>query len=181
MQRHIFTMMAIWSAVALASTACNAAPQTMDPGKLTITLTRSACYGACPAYKVTIQSDGRVQFTTDTEPVDAVDAVHRQFAISRGVLFPGTHEDRVAPEAVTALPKQFEDVDFWHLKDEYRSFVTDNPTQIVTLVSGTRQKSVIDYVGVEAGMPKTVQRLEDAIDQVAGTDRWVRGSPALIP
>lgn len=178
---RVLTLLAMGHALALASMACKAEHRSIDPDKLAITLTRSACYGSCPAYQVTIYADGRVRFTTKTEPVDAVDALHRQFAGARGVLLPGTHEDRVSPAAVAALAKQFEAADFWHLKDEYRSPVTDNPTQIVSLLSGTQRKSVIDYVGTEAGMPQAVRRLEEAIDRLAGTDRWVSGSPALIP
>ena len=158
-------------------------PRAVASGRdeVVITLVRSACYGSCPAYQVTIRGDGLVHFTTGTSPIDAVDGVHRQFARSSGVLLPGTHEDRVPPEAVNTLLKQFEAADFWRLKDEYRYPVTDVPTQVVTLAVGDRSKTVVDYMGTRAGMPQAAADLEDAIDRVAGTDRWVTGSPGLIP
>lgn len=152
-----------------------------DPDDVAITLARSACYGACPAYTVTIHGDGLVHFTTGTPAVGAVDTVHRQFARSNGVLFPGTHEDRIPPEAVDALRKRFEAVGFWHLKDAYRASAWDIPTQVLTLVIGGKKKTVVDYMGTEAGMPQAVKDLEVTIDRVADTDRWVKGSPALIP
>ncbi|GAA0683955.1 hypothetical protein ISN75_21230 [Dyella marensis] len=146
-----------------------------------ISLTRTACFGACPTYELTIRGDGLVHFTTGTDPVDEVDKVHRRFSRSNGVLLPGTHEDRISPEAVQALLKQFEAADFWQLKDEYRAWITDNPTQVVSLTVGGRNKRVVDYVGIEAGMPKAVDELEEAIDRAAGADRWVKGTAALIP
>ncbi|MGO4503617.1 MULTISPECIES: DUF6438 domain-containing protein [unclassified Dyella] len=146
-----------------------------------ITLARSACYGSCPAYNVTIHGDGLVQFTTGASPIDGVDALHRQFARSSSVLLPGTHEDKVRPEVVEALLKQFEAANFWHLKNAYRYPVTDGPTHIVTLVVGDRKKTVVDYMGTKAGMPQAVEDLEASIDRIAGTDRWVTGSPGLIP
>ena len=165
----------------LLATALAVPPVLADgTDKVEISLTRSACYGACPAYEVTIHGDGLVHFTTGGGPVDEVDKVHRQFSRMRGVLLMGTHEDRIGPEAVQALLKQFEAVDFWQLKDEYRTFVTDNPTQVLSLTVGERRKSVIDYVGTEAGMPKAVRDLEAAVDRAAGTERWVKGTSALI-
>lgn len=143
-------------------------------------LERSACYGSCPVYRVTIHGDGRVQFTTLTSPVDGVDTIHRQFARSRGVLVPGTHEDRVSVDAVKALLKQFEAAGFWQLKDEYRAYITDIPTQVITLAMGDRRKSVVDYGGRSAGMPLAAADLEEAIDRVAGTERWVKGGPGLV-
>ncbi|MFC4763520.1 DUF6438 domain-containing protein [Dyella koreensis] len=156
------------------------AAATSGPDEVAITLERSACFGSCPVYKVTIHGDGHVQFTTNTSPVDEVDGVHRQFSPSGGVLLPGAHEDRVRPEAVKALVAQFEAADFWHLKDEYRAQVTDVPTQVITLVVGGRKKAVVDYMGTKAGMPQEVKDLEVAIDRAAGTDRWVSGAPGLV-
>lgn len=177
---HVSGMVKAGGLLAMAFAACQARAAA-GPDEVAIILERSACYGSCPAYRLTIHGDGRVYFTTGTKPVDAVDAVHRQFARSSGVLVQGTHEDRVSPEAVGALVKQFEAVDFWHLSDKYRSHVTDMPTNIVTLVVGDRKKTVIDYDGVEAGMPPAVQGLEDAIDRIAGVNRWVTGSLGLVP
>lgn len=145
-----------------------------------ISLTRSSCYGFCPAYKVTIHGDGLVHFTTGTSPVDAVDALHRRFS-RRDALLSGTHEDRISPEAVEALLKQFEAAHFWGLKDEYRTLAYDVPTQVLALTVGRRNKTVVDILGVEAGMPKAAKELEAAIDHAAGTDRWIEGSPELIP
>ena len=58
--------------------------------------------------------------------------------------------------------------------------MTDAPAYVLTYQVGEQHQTVIDYVGHNAGMPKAVTDLEDAVDRTAGTDRWVRGSAALI-
>ena len=87
-----------------------------DLSKVKISLQRSACYGSCPDYKVTIFGDGRVLFTTDTSPANAEASVHRAYARSVGVLLPGTHEDKIAPDAVAALFEKFRAANFFHFK-----------------------------------------------------------------
>jgi len=177
----IASTMALVVCAMLSATAHALDSLPADPSNTTISLTRSACYGTCPNYTVVIHGDGQVRFSTDLEPVSGVDALHRQFAQSRGVLVAGTHEDRVPAQSVAALLAQFQRVGFWQLQDRYAARVTDNPTQIITLEVGGRRKQVVDYVGTEAGMPQSVRDLEDAIDRVADTARWVDGTPALIP
>lgn len=176
-----------WLTTVVASTSLWFAPAARaespvnDLTQTVITLERSACYGSCPVYRVTIEGNGQVSFTTDTAPVDGVDAVHREYQPATGVLVGGFHSDKVSTEQVASLVAKFEKAKFWGLKDTYRATVTDSPTYIVTLQAGDRKKVVVDYVGESAGMPAVVTQLEEAIDRVAGTDRWVRGTPALLP
>lgn len=82
---------------------------------------------------------------------------------------------------VDQLLAQFQDAQFFSLRDEYRAEVTDNPTYVVTIETGNGRKSVVDYVGSEVGMPEAVTALQDAIDEAAGTDRWIEGTPQVIP
>ena len=149
-------------------------PTAAEPSKTEIALQRSPCLGTCPNYKVTIHGDGRLVFTTDIAPAVP------EFTIVPGVLSPGTHEDRIASETVAALFARFQKAGFFDLRNSYRAErYIDGPTYVLTVDSGRRHKSVEDYVGREVGMPKVVTELEDGVDEVAGTDRWVRGSAAL--
>ncbi|MET3652592.1 DUF6438 domain-containing protein [Dyella japonica] len=170
---------ALLSSLLLAASPLSAAENGAE--EVTVALERSACFGSCQAYSVTIHRDGYVLFTTDISPIDEVDTLHKQFAASDGVLLPGTHEDDIDPKEVAVLVKQFEAADFWRLKSEYRSDVHDAPTQVITLTLGDRKKVVLDYMGTRAGMPRAVEDLEIAVDRTAGTDRWIKGSPGLIP
>ena len=166
-----------------ALTGCHPSPgkqAAVDPATR-ITLQRSACYGSCPDYKVTIDGLGRVTFTTDTRPVDAVSAVHRGYAESVGVLLPGTHHARIDPGEVRKLMERAAAADFFALKPVYRANMTDAPTYAVTIAAGKATKTVTDYVGLQAGMPRAVQELEDAIDEAAGTKRWIEGTAEAIP
>jgi hypothetical protein len=178
--KHVLELVLAFMVV-FSSAAHGVDAQQAVPADTTIKLTRSACYGECPNYAVVIHGDGRVEFTTEVAAVSGADEVFRQFARSTGVLMPGVHKDVVSSRAVADLLTQFQHAGFWQLQDRYAASVTDNPTQIVTLVMGGRRKQVVDYVGTEAGMPQSVRDLEDAIDRVAGTARWVDGTAALIP
>jgi hypothetical protein len=164
----------------LGSCKADDPPTAADLSKIEITLQRSACFGVCPAYKVSIHGDGLVVFTTELRPDEPASALFAATEKREGVVLPGTHEDRIAPGAVAALFEQFRKGGFFDLRMSYRADVTDNPTYVLTVDTGQRQKSVEDYVGKEAGMPAVVTELERAVDKAAGTDRWVRGSAGLI-
>jgi hypothetical protein len=169
------TMIAV---VVLAQCSAGTLPP-VDRDKLTITLRRSACYGTCPDYSVTVHGDGRVVFLTEGA-TDAVSGLHRSNAPSSGVLVPGRHEDRIDPAAVDALVQEFREANFFSLRDEYRAGITDNPTYVLVIDTGHGAKTVVDYVGQAAGMPSSVTRLEGEVDRVARTARWVRGAVGLV-
>ncbi len=125
-----------------------------DP--VTITLTRTVCFGFCPAYTVSITGDGQVTY------------VGRSF-----VNVTGEQHATISPEAVQGLLRRFDAVQFESLNDAYRAHVTDLPTTTIALERNGRQKTVVDYGGVSAGMPQAVRELQAEIDRVAGTSRWV--------
>lgn len=153
----------------------------VDYSKLRISLQRSACFGMCPDYIVTISGDGSVVFTTDHRPVDEVAGVHREFSRSVGVVVPGTHRTKIDVGSVKALVQQFRDARFFNLKNEYSYGATDAPTYVISIDTGHGSKRIVDYIGRQAGMPASVSALEDAIDKTAGTHRWIEGTPDAVP
>lgn len=149
----------------------------IDYAHLKIELTRSACYGSCPDYKVSIDGAGNVVFSTSEAPADPVSGVHREFSFGRpGVLGGGAHRAKIDRATLDALIAQFRDAHFFGLKKEYFYSVTDNPTQVVRFASGSSEMTVTDYVGTAAGLPPAAKALEQAIDDAAGTARWVSGN-----
>jgi hypothetical protein len=148
----------------------------IDYAHLKIELTRSACYGSCPDYKVSIDGAGNVVFSTREAPADPVSGVHREFSFGRGVLVEGVHRAKIDRATLDALIAQFRDAHFFGLKKEYFYSVTDNPTQVVRFASGPSEMTVTDYVGTAAGLPPAAKALEQAIDQAADTARWVSGN-----
>ena len=134
-------------------------PEPWDLKSVKIELSRSVCYGTCPAYSVTIRGDGSVHFDGQ-----------------RYVQIPGKHDARVAPDTVRELVRQFEKAKFFAADDKYVAEVTDNPTYTLTLTVGGEKKTVTDYVGEQVGMPLVITDLENAVDEASGTERWIKGS-----
>lgn len=122
------------------------------PRNISISLTRTACFGICPSYRVTLEGDGRVRYEGDC------------FVDVKGV-----KDYTVDAAEVEKLAKAFEAADFFSLQDEYRAQITDNPTQILTLEIAERTKTVKDYAGRMVGMPEAVTELEKEVDRVANT------------
>jgi hypothetical protein len=123
-----------------------------------IQLTRTVCYGRCPAYSVTIRGDGSVHFHGDRY-------VHDQ----------GEHDAQIDPAAVRDLVRRFEKADFFAAWDKYAATVTDNPWYTLTLTVAGQTKTVKDYAGEQVGMPLVITDLERAVDDAAGTERWIKG------
>lgn len=133
-------------------------PEPWNLKSVKIELSRTVCYGTCPAYSVTIRGDGSVHFSGQ-----------------RYVLVLGEQDARITPEAVMGLVRQFEAAKFFAAGDKYIAPVTDNPTYTLTLTVAGKKKTVTDYVGEQVGMPLVITDLEDAVDEVAETERWIKG------
>jgi len=129
-----------------------------------IRLERSGCYGTCAIYSVELHGNG--------------DVVYEGKCF---VVIGGRHSGRADPTKVATLLRQVRDADFWSLKRRYAAPVTDNATYRLFVTVGGSTKTVEDYVGQAAGMPKVVKTLEDAVDAVSGTDRWLTGNASTIP
>ena len=56
--------------------------------------------------------------------------------------------------------------------DPCNAVATDNPTATVTFTTGLRTRTIADYHG-NGCMPKVLRELEDEVDRVSGTARWV--------
>ncbi len=127
-------------------------PKSLDYKHAVITLKRTACYGFCPVYTLTIYGDGRIVYEGEA----CVGVTGRQTA-------------QISPDDVKALVDEFYRIDYFSLKDEYRAPETDLPTTITSITVDGRSKEVLDYV---AG-PVELKELEDRIDEVAGSEKWV--------
>ena len=108
------------------------------------------CFGACPAYSVTLHGDGRVDYQ-GTAFVDAT----------------GQHTYRIPPGAVAALIERLRGRDLWSMNGLYAAPITDNATTVISLTIGGQTRNIQDYVGSLVGMPQNVSVSEDDIDAVA--------------
>jgi hypothetical protein len=125
-----------------------------------VTLHRSACYGQCPVYTVTIKSDGSVIFH-GLEHVKAVGDSHQQIPAAR----------------VAELAKAIDDLGYWTWKNQYRSeedgcaaVATDHPGVDIEVRRGGVTKRVSYYYGCK-GLPVAdqIDGLSQTIDDIAGT------------
>ncbi len=169
---------------ALGATGCGPEQKPfpeIDRAKLRITLERTGCFGSCPRYLVSIDGQGNVVFDTGPTSEEMGLGDRPDYSIDTGVRVAGKYWTKITGEQVDAIITQFENVGFFELEDEYVSQVTDNPTYVVSIDTGNGKKSIVDYAGGDVGMPAVVTRLEEAIDEAAGTDRWIKGTPDVIP
>ena len=127
-------------------------------------LKRTGCYGTCSSYEVEVHGDGTV--------------VYHGHGF---VVVEGEHRDRISAEQVEELVEAFRKADYFSLKDDYHCLVTDNPTYETSFQVDAVKKTVTDYVGPEAGMPQVVSDLEEQIDHLAGTEKWLRGNSQTVP
>lgn len=140
-----------------------AAPAVKPNSKVVITLERTGCLGTCPSYTVTVGTDGIV------------------FDGGGFVVAAGRHTDKADASEVQALAKRFVAADFYSMDAAYRAGVTDNPTYVLSIAIDGKKKEVEDYVGSWVGMPEVVTELEDAVDEFARTNRWIKGGDELVP
>jgi hypothetical protein len=132
-------------------------PEIRDWNSLRITLSRSLCFGTCPDYSVEIHGDGSVIYTGN-----------------RFVAVTGVQKSRISMDAVRELVNLFRQADYFSLRDDYSASVTDNPTFITSISFDGKTKKVRNYVGWEIGIPQAVTNIEEAIDRLAGTSKWIK-------
>ena len=158
-------LVGLFGALLMAACAPVDAPA-QSSGPAVITLTRSVCFGFCPAYTVSITGEGQVTY------------VGRNF-----VNVVGEQHARISREDAQALLRRFDAAGFSSLNAEYRARVSDLPTYTLVLERNGAAKSVTDFGGLSAGMPQAVRDLQNEVDRVAGTSRWVLrdGQPVRGP
>lgn len=145
-------------------TTHRAFPEVKDWNSVRISLVRSLCFGSCPWYEVEIRGDGSVTYT------------------GKGyVAVPGIHKGSISRQSVERLVALFRDADFYSFEPKYSVSVSDSPTYTTSVSIDGQTHAVIDYIGSAAGMPLIIRRLERAVDEYSGSDRWVKGNRETVP
>ncbi len=142
-------------------------PKISTASNFSIQLIRTACFGSCPAYSVTVRGDGLVSYEGDG-----------------WVSIQGKQTAHIPPEKAAELLARFKAANFLALQSSYRAGVTDNPTYQLTLklpgITKRVTKRVTDYVGEWVGMPAVVTELEEAVDRTADSARWVSANAGTM-
>lgn len=124
-----------------------------DLEDVTISLERTPCFGFCPDYTVTVFGNGTVVYEG------------RNF-----VSVEGEQRGQIPQDDVQELVDEFYEARFFNLRDRYEQSVTDLPSQTTTITIDGQTKSVYRY-GFE---PERLAQLEDKIDEIAQTEKWVK-------
>jgi hypothetical protein len=130
-----------------------------DLKDLVIKFERTGCYGNCPAYKLIIYGDGRVEYEGGTN-----------------VKVSGKKEGRLKPDEVKSIVSAFDKVNFFAMEsysEEHCSctICTDMPTVFTDIRVAGNSHRVDHYHGCRCA-PKELWELENSIDSIAGTKQW---------
>jgi hypothetical protein len=146
------------SADAAADAAEDAAGHAEVPDDAELRLERTACFGECPVYVVTLRPDGRVTYRGD--------------AFVRVL---GSATRTVDAKKARALFERLERIGVWTWKNSYRSPVTDHPTHRITFMWGGKKKTIEEYASCPGRAPAALCALEKDIDAVTGAASWTTG------
>lgn len=135
-------------------------PAPPDGVPLLAALQRSSCFGTCPVYSVRVYEDGTVLYRGDWH-----------------VRVRGGRQARLSPANLDALREAFRRSDFLGLTYRCQFARTDNPTARVFFAAGGKARLINHYHGCD-GVPRDLTTLEDDIDRIVGTSRWVGPSSA---
>ena len=156
--KRLLLAIAICLAVVVMVVSCAKTPTPDDISDVVITLERGPCFGACPVYKLTIYGDGRVFY--------------------EGIRFvggEGTQTASISEDKVRQLITEFQKIDYFSLDNEYTHInATDMPTATTSITITGQTKTVVHYHG-DFSTPEELTTLEDRIDEIVSTDRWVKG------
>ena len=137
---------------------------------LQIKLFRGPCLGVCPVYEVSISGSGDVTYKGQIFVKDV-----------------GVRYDKVDVIEVLDLFIYAVEIGFFELHAEYETedqimlgdemtvalssmIVTDQPYCEVTIITGKQTKKVHNYLGA----PKRLRQLENKIEKLANTKRWIK-------
>jgi len=129
-------------------------PAIADPASVRIALER----GPNPGYKLEVHGDGSVFYSGDAF-----------------VAISGRHRAKISQQAVDRLVAAFRDARFFSLHDSYSGDMSDGELHEISISFDGHTKKVEEIWGLEGGMPEAVDVLEKLVDEIAGTDRWVKG------
>lgn len=131
-----------------------------------ITLDRTACFGYCPDYSLTIRGDGSV--------------VYEGRSFVREI---GKREGTISPEDFKKLVDEFYTIKYFTLKDSYDTNFEDVPTITTSITIDGKTKKVLNkYVAEE--LPEEViklNELQNNIDKAVNSERWTKKLIELGP
>jgi uncharacterized protein DUF6438 len=142
-------------------------PDITNLSEVTMSLRRADGMGGGPSYQLVISGDGAVRYEGYAN-----------------VFIRGKRIGHISRSAVKTLIEEFRNARFFELHD-YESAATDLPGRVTQFQVGATIKRVDDYGlspslpgvpdGFSSGAPKRLIELENRIDEIVNSRRWVKG------
>ncbi|MFC2005424.1 DUF6438 domain-containing protein [Chloroflexota bacterium] len=131
------------------------APNNLD--EVQITLERTACFGFCPVYTLTIHGDGTVVY-------EGKDFVKTK----------GRAEITITKEKVKQLVSAFEKIDFFSLNDNYTERTITDAQSVITSITVDGKTKTIEHYHGDFNAPEELSELEDMIDEIVNSEQWIK-------
>jgi Domain of unknown function (DUF6438) len=152
---------AVLAVVLVACSRKEPAGAVAPEGEPAVTLERTPCFGTCPVYTVAISRTGQVRFNGKHHVTHA-----------------GQAADTIPAARVDSLLAELDAAGYFGFADDYvmnspacGMYATDSPT-VITSVNREGKAKVIRHDRGCSAAPPELSRLEQRIDEVAGTGRW---------
>ncbi|MEM7549611.1 MAG: DUF6438 domain-containing protein [Bacteroidota bacterium] len=126
-----------------------------DEPYLVVSLTKTQCFGTCPAFDFELYSDCTVKY----EGKAHVNQI-------------GSFESKIKRKTYLEIVNQFEDSEFFQFQDRYYKEITDLPTTYIYYNDGGQDKKIMDYYGA----PEKLKALEQSVDDLIETISWKKVS-----
>ncbi|MDZ7719268.1 MAG: DUF6438 domain-containing protein [Balneolaceae bacterium] len=126
-----------------------------------VQMERTVCFGTCPAYTLSILKDGKVTFNG------------REFVDHKGIA-----TGQMSQKNLDVLIQRIRESHFMDVPSspECESRYTDHSSVFLTVKLEDERNSVSHYLGCKGFQYEgELYELEEAIDSLAGVDKWVEG------
>lgn len=133
-------------------------PDIRDWNSLRLSLTRTRCFGTCPAYSVEIRGDGSVRYQGEGCVAEK-----------------GAQTARLARVDIERLLTAFRRADFFSLRDYYMEGSVDDTAVVLSLRYDNHAKRVVDFAETD-DMPRPAADLPALMDKIVNSARWVEDS-----
>jgi len=149
----LLTLALLWS----PSLGAHLSPKDFD--SLRIELSRGSCFGSCPAYKITVLGNGRVEYIGE-----------------QNVRVAGLQTSTISSRQVASILQSLNDTHFLSLDDRAFDWCFDTPSVSVSVSVDGRTKRVVsdaDCFGAKSGIQARFVHTAAEIDKIVGSERWV--------
>lgn len=134
--------------IILIGVACSLNAQNTNPDVI-ISMSKTQCFGSCPAFKFELYSDLSVHYTG----IAYVDLI-------------GNYMAKLTTKQYDDILQEFEDSDFFQFEDRYYKEVSDLPTTYLFYSDGEQGKKIMDYYGAPEKLKELETKIEDLITHV---------------